>query len=402
MRLLIYIVILCLTIWAGFFLQKNSGGFEIIYQDWTIYIPLWLPIIGGLTLLFVLTLLFSFFSTLGKIYRKFRDWLSGSSMRSMLQNTYEAKIALIEGDWAHAENKILKAAKNNDTPLHCYLVAAKAAQELGAIDRRDGYLHQALRIAPDAKLAVLLTQAKLQFEQGQYEYCLATLQELQKLAPHNRQLLKLSADVNTVTGAWDDMARLLPQLNKYSILQQEDFIALEIKTYIYLMRMAAKKSGQEGLSNFWEGLPRHVRLYPEIIECYAQLLLNLQSYMEVEQLIRNQIKREWDLKLVRLYGLCLADVSKQISTAEGWLKTHQDDPVLLLALARLCIAQKLWGKARNYLDASLAIEANPDAYAELGRLLGFLGEQQKAMECYKKGLLEFADILPLEHAQAKN
>ncbi len=82
---------------------------------------------------------------------------------------------------------------------HCYLVAAKAAQELGALDRRDGYLHQALRVAPDAKVAILLTQAELQYEQGQYEYCLVTLHELQKLAPHNRQLLKLSASVYTVT-----------------------------------------------------------------------------------------------------------------------------------------------------------------------------------------------------------
>ncbi len=142
-----------------------------------------------------------------------------------------------------------------------------------------------------------------------------------------------------------------------------------------------------------------MRTHAEIVEAYAQLLLNVQAYNEVEQLIRTQIKRQWDVKLVKLYGLTLStDINKQINTAEGWLKTHQDDPALLLALARLCVAHKLWGKARNYLDASLALEANPDVYAELGRLLGFLGEQQKALECYKKGLLEYADILPLEQA----
>ncbi len=399
MRLLFYILILGLTVWAGIFLHKNPGNVELAYGDWIVKMPLWLPVIGSIALLFLLTIVLSLFSSVGKTYRRFKEWLIGSSMRSVLQNTNEARIALIEGDWTHAETKMLKAVKSSDSPLHCYLVAAKAAQELGAIDRRDGYLHQALRVAPDAKIAVLLTQAELQFEQGQYEYCLVTLQELQKLAPHNRQLLKLSSTIFAATGAWEDMAELLPQLSKYTILQPEDFIALEIKTYTYLMRNEAKRAGQEGLEAFWENMPRQARNHTEIVESYAQLLLTMQAYNEVEQLIRNQLKRQWDGKLVKLYGLALTpDVSKQIVTAEGWLKTHQDDPVLLLTLARLCIAHKLWGKARNYLDASLALEANPDAFAELGRLLNFLGEQQKAMECYKKGLLEFADILPLEHA----
>lgn len=399
MRLLIYILILCLTVWAGFFLHRNPGNLEMAYKDWIVDMPLWLPIIGGIVTLFLLTLILSLFSSVGRTYRRFKDWLVGSSMRSVLQNTNEAKIALIEGDWTHAESKMLKAVKKSDYPLHCYLVAAKAAQELGAIDRRDGYLHQALRVAPEAKIAILLTQAELQFEQGQYEYCLLTLQDLHKLAPHNRQYLKLAADIYAATGAWEDMAYLLPNLNKYSVLPPEDFIALEIKTYTYLMRSEAKKGGREGLNIYWETLPRHVRNHVEIVENYAQLLLNMQAFNDVEQIIRNQLKRQWDDKLVRLYGLALSsDIAKQLNTAEGWLKHHQDDAVLQLTLARLCVANKLWGKARNYLDASLAIEQNPDTYAELGRLLGFLGEQQKAMECYKKGLLEFADILPLEHA----
>jgi HemY protein len=398
MRLLVYILILCLTVWAGFFLHKNPGNLELTYKDLIIVMPLWLPILAGIALLFLLNLVFSLFSSISRTYHRFREWLIGSSMRSVIQNANEARTALVEGDWSHAESKMLKAAKNSDTPLHYYLAAAKAAQELGSLDRRDGYLHQALRVTPDAKVVVLITQAELQFEQGQYEYCVATIQELQKLSPNNRQVLKLAASVFAATGAWDDMVSLLPQLNKYAILPNEDFVALEIKTYTYVMRNIAKKSGKQGLEAYWDDqIPRNVRQYVEIVETYAQLLLSMQAYNEVEQVVRNHLKKQWDVKLVKLYGLVLGpDVSKQISTAETWLKTHQDDPALLLTLARLCIAQKLWGKARNYLDASLAIEANPDAYAELGRLLGFLGEQQKALECYKKGLLEFADILPLE------
>jgi HemY protein len=399
MRLLIYILILCLTVWAAFFLHNNTEIIELAYKDNIFAMPIWLPVLGGITTLFALTLIYTFLASISRTYRRMREWLVGSSLRSVIRNANEARTALAEGDWSHAESKMVKAAKNSETPLHYYLDAARAAQELGALDRRDGYLHQALLSSPDAKLVTFLTQAELQFEQGQYEYCLVTLQELKKLAPANRIVLRLCSNVFAATGAWGEMVDLLPQLSKHTVLPAEDITALEIKTYTYMLRLEAKKSGKQGLIECWDGLPRHVRSHVEIIESYAQLLLTVGAESEVEQLLRTQIKRQWDVKLVRLYGLTLSpEVGKQISAAESWLKAHQEEPVLLLALARLCIANKLWGKARNYLDASLSLEANPDAYAELGRLLGFLGEQQKAMECYKKGLMEFADVLPIEHS----
>jgi HemY protein len=402
MRLLIYILILCLTVWAAFFLHNNPENIGFVYKDWVIDMPIWLPVLAGITVLFALTLLYTFLASISRTYRRMREWLVGSSLRSVIRNANEARTALAEGDWSHAESKMIKAAKNSEIPLHYYLDAARAAQELGSLDRRDSYLHQALLSSPDAKLVTFLTQAELQFEQGQYEYCLVTLQELKKLAPTNKLVLKLCASVFAATGAWGEMIELLPQLSKHSILPAEDITALEIKTYTYLLRLEAKKSGKQGLVACWEDLPRHVRTHVEIIESYAQLLLTLGAESEVEQLLRNQIKRQWDVKLVKLYGLTLSpEIGKQISAAESWLKSHQEEPALLLALARLCIANKLWGKARNYLDASLSLEANPDAYAELGRLLGFLGEQQKAMDCYKKGLMEFANVLPIEHTPAR-
>jgi len=398
MRLLIYILILCLTVWAGFFLHNNTEIIDIVYKDNIFSMPIWLPVLCGITAFFALTLIYTFLASISRTYRRMREWLVGSSLRSIMRNANEARTALAEGDWSHAESKMIKAAKNSEIPLHYYLDAARAAQELGALDRRDSYLHQALLSSPDAKLVTFLTQAELQFEQGQYEYCLVTLQELKKLAPTNRLVLRLCASVFAVTGAWSEMVELLPQLSKHTVLPTEDITALEIKTYTYMLRLEAKKSGKQGLMQCWDDLPRHVRTHAEIIESYAQLLLTVDAEAEVEQLLRNQIKRQWDVKLVKLYGLTLSpELGKQIAAAESWLKAHQEEPALLLALARLCIANKLWGKARNYLDASLSLEANPDAYAELGRLLGFLGEQQKAMECYKKGLMEFADVLPIEH-----
>ncbi|MBX9705919.1 MAG: cbb3-type cytochrome c oxidase subunit I, partial [Gammaproteobacteria bacterium] len=267
----------------------------------------------------------------------------------------------------------------------------------GAIDRRDNSLRQALRAAPQNNLAVGITQADLQLQHGQLEHSFATIQGLIKIAPQNTIVLKLAAKVFASVGEWSEVIKILPQLRKYQILSADQLAIIEAQAYGYILRAEAKKSGLQSLLSFWDTLPRNIRYQPLVVQEYVQLLLELSANNEAEHILRNSLRKQWDVNLVKLYGLVLsADLGKQIATAESWLRTNQSDPALLLTLARLCLAHQLWGKARNYLDASLSLQPNADAFAELARLLSFLGEQQKAMECYKKGLLEFATVLPIE------
>ena len=61
-------------------------------------------------------------------------------------------------------------------------------------------------------------------------------------------------------------------------------------------------------------------------------------------------------------------------------------PVLLLCLGRLSLRNRLFGKARDYLQSSLQIEPRSETYRELGQLLEQLNETQAALDCYRKGL----------------
>ncbi len=61
-----------------------------------------------------------------------------------------------------------------------------------------------------------------------------------------------------------------------------------------------------------------------------------------------------------------ADAAKQLKQVETWLKSYPDDAALLLAAARLSMANELWGKARSYLESSLALAPTADAYALYG------------------------------------
>ncbi len=59
---------------------------------------------------------------------------------------------------------------------------------------------------------------------------------------------------------------------------------------------------------------------------------------------------------------------------------------MLFTAAQLCLANELWGKARSYLESSLALEPTPRAYALYGRLLARLGEADGAASAFRSGL----------------
>ncbi len=104
-------------------------------------------------------------------------------------------------------------------------------------------------------------------------------------------------------------------------------------------------------------------------------------------MLRDFIERRWSEDLVELYGRVEAeDSAHQLNVAELWLDSRPQNPILLLTLGRLCLRHKLWGKARSYLEASIGASPSTPAYRELGVLLESMGEQSKALDCFKSGL----------------
>ena len=108
---------------------------------------------------------------------------------------------------------------------------------------------------------------------------------------------------------------------------------------------------------------------------------------EAHGIIEQSLEAHWDSALLPLYVQCLPrDARRHLERAEGWLQEHPGDPVLLLALGELCMQQELWGKARSYLEASLAIEPSHTAYVQFGKLLERIGKPEEASQVYRNGL----------------
>jgi HemY protein len=221
---------------------------------------------------------------------------------------------------------------------------------------------------------------------------LQTLQAMHERHPRNVQVLRQLQRLHQQRGEWPALIRLLPELRKDKALPVVELAELERRAWGENLSLAAVQPGasEEGLTALhgaWQQLSSAQRQEPALVLAYAEQLRQLGAQVEAEEVLRLALKRQYDSHLARLYGLVRgADASKQLQSAEGWLKQHPDDSSLLLTLGRLCLQNRLWGKARDYLEASLRLQRNPEACAELARLLAQLGDTQGSNQLFQEGL----------------
>jgi HemY protein len=291
---------------------------------------------------------------------------------------------MAEGDFTRGEQMLTRGLKNSTAPLVNYLLAARAAHSQGARDRRNEWLKLAYEALPDAEVTVLLTQAELELEDGDLERALATAQRILDKEPANRAGLALFARTKLAIGDRAGLVELLPRLAQAKIAT-EQLADIASRTLEALLTDPGLKS--EPYAQLWMELPAAVRKVPKVLRMHARILDRFGKGDEAIGEILRVLKRSWEPELVRAYGEVKArDALKQLRRAEGWLKTHAEDAVLLLTAARLCMANELWGKARSYLESSLALAPNPESYALYGKLLDQLGNPDQAAVAYHSGL----------------
>jgi HemY protein len=221
---------------------------------------------------------------------------------------------------------------------------------------------------------------------------LDTLQAMHERHPHNVQVLRQLQRLHQQRGDWSAVIRLLPELRKDKVLPPAELAELERRAWGANLTLAAHREadgsiGLQSLTRAWQQLSSAQRQEPALVLAYAEQLRQLGAQVEAEDVLRTALKRQYDSHLARLYGLVRgADPTRQLQAAEGWLKDHPTDPSLLLTLGRLCLQNSLWGKARDYLESSLRAQRNPEACAELARLLAQLGDAERSNQLFQEGL----------------
>lgn len=378
---------LALAIGLGVFLKQDPGYFAFNYAGYTVQMTFALFVIIMLISVVVLFLLLSLVMALIRLPGKYRRWRKYRSHMRSEKNIMQGMLLMVEGKWRKAEVKFREGAEYSSIPMVNYLFAARAAQQTGAIQRRDQYLRLAHESGPKSSIAPGLTQAELQLNQRQTEQAYATLKHLEEQVPERNQTRYLLLEAGLQLKEWRNVIDLLRDFEKKNFLPPEKIHAGQLQAHAGILQQAADSTSKDKLVETWKNIPRKLQSDPYLMEIYISRRLNFPYTSDCETILRRALKKQWDSALVRLFGLVdSVDNSKQLKFAEHMLAGHGRDPILLLTLGRLCIRGKLWGKAKTYLEDSIEAQPNPEAYQELAALYERQGDHAAAVTYYQEGL----------------
>lgn len=383
---LLFLIFIALALAAGFVMMVMSdpGYVLITLKPWSVEMSLALFIT---LLVAAFVVLYLVIRALAKLWRSPRDlgaWHSERTQNKARRMQTIGIMRVIEGEWQQAERYLLSYLNRTDAPALNYLGAAHAAQGRGDYKKRDEYLALAVASDPNQAVAIGLTKATLQYRSGQYGQASETLRELRNRAPKNQKVLGLSLKVLEHTHDWDTLSRIIPAARKQNAAPELEIDRLQQMTNTKLLTRATE--GGE-MHQLWRSLSREQRTDPELLATYVERLLDQDMHKEAEELVRKYLQRNWDARLVRLYGQIRApDPAAQLKHAERWAASHQDSPELMLSLAQISLNNELWGKARSYLEACISNGGTVEAYRELGHLLEQLDEKESALDLYRKGI----------------
>lgn len=321
---------------------------------------------------------------LGRVFglrRKTLGWYGSRRRRKANQQTVAATLAMAEGHYSQAEKLMIKGASNSDTPLLNYLSAAKAAQARGDDARRDQYLQKAQEENPKAELALTLTQTQLQIEQGQYDTALAMLESVYALNPRHPMVLDQLRQVHLARQDWSALCDLIPALHKVGKLtpkQEEDLLQ-----QAWSGRLQQAAGSLETLKAVWQDLPRKLRLEPELLACYGDLLRQLGADSEAATLWQEALRKQpMPQLLARLPKLKLDSYQPLLAL----LQKQQGQPEVDTALAQLYLLAGQLDDAQKLLEQEVERAPSAAAYHALGQLMDKRRLTNKANEYYRQAL----------------
>ena len=392
-----FIVVIGLFIGALIFQQILSlnSYLLIVIGDTSIEMSLWLALGLILTGLFCVWLIFKLAGGSLLLLQPIRNALLGSEERQQKLMT-DGLVNYIEGNWAPALNLLKRTAPKSRAPLLNYIAGAHSAYELGDEKQAHELLAKADQSDAGAQLAVNLSQARIQLRSQKFEQCVATLERARKISPKHPVVLELLQESYIALQDWPALEKILPQLEKYRIVKAKQLTQLQQTLSIKLLQGRDPAAGSlVDLKQTWNSLASKWQHDTEVVLVYCAELLKLADTEAAEMILRINLQKNWDDRLVQQYGTTAGhDVHSQLLQVEAWLKERPSNAPLLLAAGRLALHNKLWGKARDYFSSSLKIKGSPGAYAEMARLLAHLGEHERSTEYYQRGLLLFSGVLP--------
>ena len=317
-----------------------------------------------------------------------------SYVKSFRQNRATAKAyklqqsmlhAFFDGRFAVAEKAAVKAIESGETSSIYPIIAARSAHELREYKKRDAYLSVVNNEQVEDSSIRLMTASKFMLDQRDPQSALKALQELRGSGiKEHPGAMTLELKALQQTSDWDAVLKLLSQMEKHKLVDETIATPYRLQAWLGIIR---QQKDLDGLTACLRKIPKDLKRRSKIVMAAAYALNNFGGGSIAQKMLIESLNSQWDSELVTLFGDCQeGDAVAQIQQAEKWLRVHQQDAGLLLALGKLCLHQKLWGKAQSYLDASISVQPSQEAYNALGKMAESLGKTDDATRYFQSAM----------------
>lgn len=335
---------------------------------------------------FALVLVAAYFAVrlLIRIVTARRSWKSAQEARRherARRSFAQGILELSEGNWETAENTLTRNVREAENPAAHYLTAARAADLQGAAQRRDEWLARALEVSSDRRAPVLIMQAEVLMKHKQLPAAVATLEQLEATHEQNARGLLLLARAYRQMSDWQKLQALEPRLRSTRGISAAMVDETVAQVHLDRLKAAGGKCDLTELRAAWKETSKSLAKHPEIVVAYARASMACGDHDAAESALRDCVNKHWDDEAVLAYGeLETSEPLKTLDRAEAWLPEHSDDPALLFTCAQLATRAELYGKARSFLETSIAIRPRLEAYQLLAYLMEQLGERERSLK----------------------
>ena len=286
--------------------------------------------------------------------------------------------SLEEGQLRVAEKAWVKSAKNKESSLVSYLMAARVAHLQGRLEHREKYLALAKEENPKSALSVDIARAELLMDAKEYDEALNQLDSVLADYPNHKQIIRLILQCHEALGNCLKLADFLPIVKRFKAVSTEELERLHKLTFKSQCEVAETP---EALAKLWSNLTRSQRIQAEFLLPYAHRSIELKATQGLQKILQDSLKKQWNMAVLKMYvTLPFENSHEALNNVEHWLKTYPEDAELLMLAGELAARQEMVGMAQSYLERARSIQDSPEVRKCLAKLHIEMNQRDKALE----------------------
>jgi HemY protein len=377
-------------------LKEGIGTVVFMVPPWRVDLSIGLFVLVSLLLLWLSYWAGRSLQRLASFPERVRSYRERRAELGAYRGLSEALRSLLEGRFVRAERAARDAQANAQVAGLAALVGARAAHRMQEYERRDGWLEKA-EGDPELAPARLVASAEMWAEQRDNARALQAIDAMQSAGARHLHAMRIALTAHLQAGHWREAMKIVRTLEKRRALHAE--AAARVRRIAVRGMMVDAVDDADALERVWSDVEASDRLDPEIALTAARVLNRVGRGRPAALALEAVLERKWDERLLDEYARCEVPGSRAtIERAESWLKEHPRSRPLLLCLARICLRQQLWGKARAYLEDCRRFGMDARTSLAMAELAEAIGDAAEAGRHYREAALGLARSEPEDPA----